>query len=361
LLTKARTPKTPEHDRILHLLHKREAETARTRAARPPRPQPQEEQGQQEVKEEKKERPRYPILTNIAAPGEPPQFVGRPRPQSEFPGKPRRIPSLAAVSEGFPFLRYTKPQPEALTRLISRKRSRWIKTMDGLLHAEEEAAPWAALEDQWDDLVMKQMEREQGRGASLEGSGLSERKPEDHTETYLYSTVMSRLWHEYRLDKMWEEWNARGKALYDLLKAERALAEEEGTQPRDQRLGSAPTLEETDAAAAAASSQRATPTSARGSVIPVNRALPCVEEGMRLTKEFAGHPSMYDQTHDPFTTPIWEGIVKHQHRRLVKWMGLTQHWNQDFVENPGPDLYSSNHSQRGKRQHSSREDRRSRS
>lgn len=346
LLSKARTPKSPEHDRILDLLHKRELAAARTRAAQPPRPNPPEEESQE--KKESSTRRRHPILTNTAAPGEPPQFVGHPRPQSEFPGKPRRIPSLAAVSEGFPFLRYTKPQPEALTRLISRKRSRWIKTMDGLLHAEEKAAPLAALEDQWEDLVMRQMERERG----AKDSAPAERKPKDHSETYLYTTVMSRLWYEYRLDKMWEEWNARGKALYDLLKAERALAEEEGTVPREQRLGSAPTLTETDAAANSSGKP------ARGSVTEVNRALPCVEDGMRLTKEFAGTPSMYDKTHDPFSTPIWEGIVRLQRRRLVKWMGLTTHWNQAYVENPGTERSPSNNYQRRKHQRGPREDRR---
>ncbi|KAF4122083.1 DNA repair protein [Geosmithia morbida] len=159
ILTKARIVDSPEHDRVVNLIRQPQAKKTSDRSSgsssssSQPKPKKQTTSGE---KGQKKKRP--PLLVNVAEPGQPPRYTGRPRPASILK-HPRRVPTLCAESLGYPFLRYRKPHPPTLDSMVARNRMLWEARVASVIRAEEEMAPAAALEDRWEDALQEEMAR----------------------------------------------------------------------------------------------------------------------------------------------------------------------------------------------------------
>lgn len=318
MLSRARDPKAAEFDQIVRFLSARRSQAEASRKAAPSR------QTKHDLPPPK---PRKPLLTNVAGPGEPPRYVGEARPAESLTG-PRRVPSLCTDSFGVPFLRFKKPHPLEMDNKVGRNRLLWISRVSKTMSVAEELGPDAALEDLWDDLVHKEMVQE--------GLAERERKLNAADETYLWSAVVSRLWLELRLEHMWRDWGARGEAMHDIVKQERALAEQErrggdmdgakilsatseshgsgdppqNGRPRDGKRPPAPPIISVVKTAA-------TPTyNARMSVIR--------DEYIRQGK------TPPQDTFDPFTNPIWAAVIERSKARLLKRMADTEHGNRRF-------------------------------
>lgn len=81
------------------------------------------------------------------------------RPYAKTSG-PRRVPVLASAN-GVPFLRLTKPQPPALSRVIQQRLRRKIQLFDSRVLLENWWLPICQQEDAWDALITAQLkERE---------------------------------------------------------------------------------------------------------------------------------------------------------------------------------------------------------
>lgn len=210
MFTKGQKSGSAEHKDIVRYLRQRQEESQASRAIAPP-PKPIPKFGP-------------PLLTKVSQPGQPPRYIStvRPRPLSDLAGD-RQVPRVFASAEGAPFLRFNKPQPRVLSRSIGRKTKVYIKKIGRILEIEEEIAPDAASEDEWDRIVRKQMLSE----------GLDPPEPaEGPQDTYKYSALLSRVWLEKKVDAIHKDWNARGRALGKIAEEERALAEKEKGSPR---------------------------------------------------------------------------------------------------------------------------------
>jgi hypothetical protein len=73
------------------------------------------------------------------------------RPYAKTSG-PRHVPILASAN-GIPFLRITKPQPPALSRMIRQRLTRKINVFHMKIILSNWWLPMAQQEDEWDDLV----------------------------------------------------------------------------------------------------------------------------------------------------------------------------------------------------------------
>lgn len=280
ILTKASVVKSREWVEILELLHERSDSSQRSRESCPHRPP------------ERELRP--PLIANIAGPGEPPHYLGTPRPDDQISG-PRRIPTLAAIAEGQPFLRYVKPQPPILSKMIGRRRKLWVNRIQEIKLIEDEEAPLAAIEDQWENLVQELMEDELGVPPPLGERYVS--------ASFTYSTYLSKLWLEHILERTWQDWTARGKAMYELLQAERALVEGKPV-PEPEKL----------------------PRGRPDNVMLGRQTMPTILDANRVSAQLGGVVSQYDKEVDPFISPIWAGIVEGQDVRLRRWIQKTHHW-----------------------------------
>jgi hypothetical protein len=85
------------------------------------------------------------------------------RPYANING-PRHIPVLASAN-GIPFLRFGKPQPPALSRILRQKLDKRITRFDTRVVMEHYWIPIAHQEDEWDDLLR------QNYGVTDEGNG----------------------------------------------------------------------------------------------------------------------------------------------------------------------------------------------
>ncbi|MCJ1311489.1 hypothetical protein MMC25_005161 [Agyrium rufum] len=74
------------------------------------------------------------------------------RPRASVPGK-RHVPTLVNAN-GIPFLRYKKPQPALLSRII-RHRIKSHQTLTNHVHRMEKELAWAQGEDVWDAVTRK--------------------------------------------------------------------------------------------------------------------------------------------------------------------------------------------------------------
>jgi hypothetical protein len=103
----------------------------------------------------------------------------------------RRVPILVDAG-GFPFIRYKKPQPENVSRMLRQKIVQKQKHWNYTHKLEEQLLPMAEQEDQWDALV----ERETGNPIEGEGDGssfLAEMKEEKRNMQKLMSANRKRL------------------------------------------------------------------------------------------------------------------------------------------------------------------------
>jgi hypothetical protein len=200
--------------------------------------------------------------------------------------------------------------------MIGRKNNIFDDRILNILDVDEWTASQAALEDEWDRMMDKLLAKENPE--KTESREVSRRQyDEDYFpmgETYGWSVQLSRLWWEWKVEKTWEDWTARGEALHDLVEQERALAERE-------RKGTENDLFKEDGRRAKARSRRdaqefddAPP----NVVVSDTTGLPLLEAlRSNLPKNTE---SMPDETpHDPFLSPAWATLVKTEKGRMLTW------------------------------------------
>lgn len=204
--------------------------------------------------------------------------------------------------------------------MIGKRYTRWLNQVEYKAYIDDKLGPYTAVEDEWETLIARQM-RAEGKDP---GEGAR-----DISETYLWSNMLGKLWSEHKIDLMWEDWTARGEALYGLLKAERALAAEEGETPRLQLFGSAPPLAESDEALAAASarSTKSSPDHQRSLALGHQPRSPDLRR--RAAQK---HGYVEGETHDFFATPVWASMVEQSRAKLVRWIRNTHNWDWDLVD-----------------------------
>ncbi|KAJ4311908.1 hypothetical protein N0V94_007711 [Neodidymelliopsis sp. IMI 364377] len=83
------------------------------------------------------------------------------RPYAQVSG-PRRVPVIASAN-GIPFLRLTKPQPPALSRVLRQKLDRRITRFHRKVLLENYWMPLARQEDEWDNLMTAQLKLREDR------------------------------------------------------------------------------------------------------------------------------------------------------------------------------------------------------
>ncbi|KAI1121049.1 hypothetical protein F5Y10DRAFT_109863 [Nemania abortiva] len=236
----ATSPSSEHHASITTFLHTRLAERQRSLANRPlPNPSP------------KPGSPRpgtLPLLENITPAPSPrnpdpkPAYATphRPRPQSALGGTGRRkVPRLDMAGD-FPFLRFTKPPPAQLSRVLGQKIVRRAERQFAVQEMEEEKLPDARLEDQWDVIVDRLQAQEESAkqkrkqkqkqwdwdvdAAAAAADAEEERSHASTVKKYGVATIMTTLFRE-RVDAV-----ARADAMRRLVIQEKALAEQEKAQ-----------------------------------------------------------------------------------------------------------------------------------
>jgi hypothetical protein len=79
------------------------------------------------------------------------------RPYAKVSGQ-RQVPRIASAN-GVPFLRLTKPQPAALSRVLRQKLDRRIERFHRRVELQNYWLPLAQQEDEWDELVLPQVKK----------------------------------------------------------------------------------------------------------------------------------------------------------------------------------------------------------
>lgn len=167
-----------------------------------------------------------PMLVKVSGPGEHPKYTASrpPLPAESLKGQ-RVVPMVAKTSEGQPFLRLPKfKQPHAMSRSIGQKTKWYIKNVQKIVQIDDETGQDALDEDKWEQVVEQQMRRE----------GLSTREFSNNYEhTFSWSVQLSRLWWEWKVNSIWQDWIARGEALQKIVDSERELADKEQGKYRE--------------------------------------------------------------------------------------------------------------------------------
>ncbi|KAK4033091.1 hypothetical protein C8A01DRAFT_19919 [Parachaetomium inaequale] len=230
LLSHATDPSTPEHASILTFLRsnqtrvltlkKKTAAQAATRISTAPNPD------------------RVPLLTKISADGESPPVYAptspHPRPLSAFRSGVRKPPTLAAAT-GVPFLRFWKPMPRFLERVIRQKTERRQKRIFSIIEMHGEGMEDARDEDRWERLVEGMLREEKG-GSSGRGEAAGEGGSEGEGTTpppeVWDRTYRQTLWEAIEQtsaesEREREDMVARAKAMWDIVVAEQEMAVQE--------------------------------------------------------------------------------------------------------------------------------------
>jgi hypothetical protein len=177
----------------------------------------------------------------------------RPLPLEEIKGGKRRVPNLVSA-QGIPFLRYSKPQPISLSRVIRQKQNwdqkKW--TQQGNLKGDIVIAQW---EDEWDKIVAGQEAEEQGRGKGKVGSPRDSdggKEVGGREASWKYEVVVAEG-ELYRQIKEGDWKNAEmGRKMWEIVVKERELAAQEKREAKIQRR-----IERKAAAASAAAAAAA--------------------------------------------------------------------------------------------------------
>jgi hypothetical protein len=160
----------------------------------------------------------------------------RPLPLDEIKGGKRRVPNLVSA-QGIPFLRYSKPQPISLSRVIRQKQDwdqrKW--TQQESLKGDMVIAQW---EDEWDEIVAGQMAEEHGQGNGKvrsprdsdgrEGAGGREASWKHEmvvAEGELYQQIKQSDWKNAEM----------GRKMWEIVVKERELAAQEKREAKIQR------------------------------------------------------------------------------------------------------------------------------
>ncbi|KAK3693018.1 hypothetical protein B0T22DRAFT_370024 [Podospora appendiculata] len=154
----------------------------------------------------------------------PPEYVAtnRPRPLSEIKGGIRKVPTLDD-SQGFPFLRLTKPQSPYLSRMIRQTTQRAATRTLKLIELQKEGTVDAGLEDQWDKLI------DRLRAQDLPTTGYPLPPPNSYVAPL--TREIKRL--AIKLNRAREHQVARGTAMWKIVEQEKELARKEAKKRRE--------------------------------------------------------------------------------------------------------------------------------
>ncbi len=179
-------------------------------------------------------------------------ILERPLPLSEIKGGKRHVPELIAA-HGVPFLRYSKPQPVSLSRIIrqrGRRHQKWW-TQKEELEADRKVAEW---EDEWDDIVEDQAadERRPNHYNTAPwqwsyGSGKVDRS--ESTWSYEVQVAENEVMQTIRAEDRY--YADMGKKMWEVVIKERELAAQEKREAKAQKR-----IERKAAVAAAAEAPR---------------------------------------------------------------------------------------------------------
>ncbi|KAI0423921.1 hypothetical protein F5Y09DRAFT_325956 [Xylaria sp. FL1042] len=160
----ATSASSQHHASIVAFLQSRLKERQRSLANRPPPPP------SYNPKSATPHPDTLPLLVKVSPPPTPsnpyptPVYTTphRPRPQAELGGTGRRkIPRLDLAGD-IPFLRFTKPQPAVLSRVLRQKVTKRADRAQAIVSMQEDAAPDARLEDEWESEMARLMAAEKG-------------------------------------------------------------------------------------------------------------------------------------------------------------------------------------------------------
>ncbi len=142
------------------------------------------------------------------------------------------MPVMVVTSHLMPFLRVGKPQSPVLSRVLRQKGRKRSARSQLWRHLSDEELPFARQEDMWEAEVRRLLGQErngkQQRAPFHRGSGPSE-------ESYAGSVSASMAYLSEKLGAEKEDMMARGRALWGIVKAERALAEKEKAEKSEER------------------------------------------------------------------------------------------------------------------------------
>lgn len=205
-----------------------------------------------------------------------------------------------------------------MSKMIGRKTNIFNDRIMNILDVDEWTASQAALEDEWDRMMDKLLAKE--KPEQTERQSFS-RRPygEDYFpmgETFGWSVQLSRLWWEWKVEKTWEDWTARGEALHSLVEQERSLAEME----RRGRGSENDLLKENDRRAVARSRLDAQEFDDAPPNVIVSDAtgLPLLN-ALRSNLPESTEPVRDEAPHDPFLSPAWATLVKAERGRMLMW------------------------------------------
>jgi hypothetical protein len=102
------------------------------------------------------------------------------RPYAKTSG-PRRVPVLASAN-GVPFLRLTKPQPPALSRIIQQRLQRKTQLFDTKILLVNWWLPICQLEDAWDELIYAHLDKREDIVKWTDAVRLSEKENQEAYE-----------------------------------------------------------------------------------------------------------------------------------------------------------------------------------
>jgi hypothetical protein len=157
-------------------------------------------------------------------------LVNHPIPLSSLKSPTRIVPQFVNAQKNIPFLRYSKPLPVHLSRNL-RQRMNWFEWAHIKAQSLEEDVLVAKAEDQWDDIILRQMIEECGRN-SIAARELSDTlspawsSAAQHEHTELYAEI-------HRKDKLN---SVLGGRMWDIVKQERRLKNWEELPDRVIRL-----------------------------------------------------------------------------------------------------------------------------
>lgn len=157
------------------------------------------------------------------------------RPYQQIKGE-RRVPSFTAAQSSLPFLRFKKPQPLNLTRVIWQKLEQKSRRIDHESILANYYMPLAEAEDIWDGIVERTLVNEDvvadWRPRTWTGGGEAWRSEDAWTWTYREGLrdVRGRLWRTraQALDM--------GRRMQEVVEREEALAEEEMRQREEKAI-----------------------------------------------------------------------------------------------------------------------------
>ena len=174
--------------------------------------------------------PPIPLLTRVREGDEHtmPVYVptNRPLPLSEIKGGVRFVPTMDECG-GVPFLRLRKPAPPALAKWLGLKYIRRKNMFDAYMAMVEDGLSAARLEDEWEKLVgeLARAKATPNGGAGLDKDGTTYERGVDDAMKSVMRT----------LNLEGDDMIARGRAMWDLVEAERELAKKEQLAERRRR------------------------------------------------------------------------------------------------------------------------------